>query len=211
MRRAMRRVRGGPSRAMLAGLALLLATASCSGTEPGPGATPGAAPGAAPSAPTSTATLAGPAPEATRTSIGVVAGRLGAAKRQRIKKVATDIVEGYVDGAYAGSYPRTDFSAAFADFGAKTRRDARRDLSLLTNVDLGTRVSSVTPTRRRLRVDVLAPRGRPSGATARFVLDFDTTGEVTRSMRVSGSLLLSNQRGAWKVFGYDVRRPRVRA
>lgn len=202
MRTTTRRVRIRHRAAALAALALTLTITSCTGSDSGAGPVP--------SGPT-TIFSAAPDPGAvtTRASIGVVAGRVGAAQRRRIKKVATRVVDGYLDGAYAGSYPRTDFSAAFTDFRTEARRDAERDLSLLTNADVGAQLASVTPTQRRLRVDVLAPGGRMSAATARFVLDYDTAGAQTRSMRVSGSLLLSNQRGAWKVFGYHVR-PEVR-
>jgi len=141
----------------------------------------------------------------TRVSVGRVAGRLGTRKRAAVKQAVTAVVDRYLDGAWGGSYPRTDFSAALADFGAAARRDAERDLALLTNVELGSLDSSVSPTRRRLRIDVLSPRGRTSAATARFGLDLVATGEAPRSVQVRGSLLLSNQRGAWKVFGYDVR------
>ncbi|MCY7396129.1 MAG: hypothetical protein LH468_08280 [Nocardioides sp.] len=190
----------------LAALCLCVAAVSCSGTD----TDVDAGPDPDPPAETPTASASAAAPVVTTASVGRVAGRVGTAKRQRVKTVATRIVDGYLDGAYAGTYPRTDFSAAFADFRAEARREAEQDLSLLTNADIGAQLTSASPTRRRLRIDVLAPRGRPSAATARFVLAFDTTGEVTRSMRVSGSLLLTRQRGAWKVFGYDVR-PQVRS
>lgn len=195
--------------------ALVLVAASCS-SEPdsAPAPTPSAEPPAtatsAPAAPAVATPTA--APTATQVSVGVVAGRLGSRKRAEVKQAVTAVVDRYVEGAWLGAYPRTDFTAAFADFRAPARRDARRDLSVLTLAELGTQVAAVTPTRRRLRIDVLAPRGRSSAATARLTLDLGTTGaagEPPGSVRVRGSLLLSNQRGAWKVFGYDLR-PEVR-
>lgn len=190
--------------ALLTGL--VLAASSCS-ADPGGERVPAATSEPAPTTSAPPPAAAPPAAQAvpTRVSVGVVAGRLGTRKRAEVKQAVAAVVDRYLDGAWAGTYPRTDFSAAFADFRAPARRDAERDLSLLTNVDVGAQVSAVTPTRRRLRVDLLSPRGRSSAATARFALDLQATGEVTRSVRVRGSLLLSNQRGAWKVFGYDVR------
>jgi len=138
-------------------------------------------------------------------TVGRVAGRLAPQKRQRLKRVAAEVVDGYLDGAFGGVYPRTDFSAAFADFRAGTRRRAEQDVARLTNAAIGAGLTSVVESRRRVRVDVLAPDGRLSAATVRFVLDLDTFGEVTQTMRVAGSLLVTNEQGAWKVFGYDVR------
>lgn len=191
--------------AVVAGLAF--ATSSCTGSgseDPQP-----ADSASAPAAPAAPAEGSGESDATTDTTVGRVAGRLSSEKRQRIKQVATDIADSYLDGAFGGGYPRTDFSAAFVDFRAGARRSADQDLSLLTNSDIGARVTSVAETKRRVRVDVLAPNGRLSAATVRFVLDLDTTGEIAQSMRVAGSLLLTNQQGAWKVFGYDVR-PEVR-
>jgi hypothetical protein len=184
---------------------LVLATGSCTGS------------GARESPPAAGSTVASPtaapatqAPSATTDArVGAVAGRLGTGKRQQVVQETTAVTDHYLDGAFGGTYPRTDFTAAFADFRAATRRSAERELSLLTNVDVGARVTSVAETERRVRVDVLAPAGQPRAATVRFVLDLDTAGEVAQSMRVAGSLLLTKEKGTWKVFGYDVR-PEVR-
>ena len=52
----------------------------------------------------------------------------------------------------------------------------------------------------------LAVRGRAVGMTARFVLDFATTGELQRKVDVRGRLLLTRTDNGWKVFGYDVNK-----
>ena len=52
---------------------------------------------------------------------------------------------------------------------------------------------------------MLAPRGKAAGVTARFVLRFRTTGDVTKTVTVSGRLFLTQSAGgAWQIFGYDV-------
>ena len=58
---------------------------------------------------------------------------------------------------------------------------------------------------RKVTVDVLAPRGRPAGATARVDLVFKTTGDATKRVTVHGQLFLSPAaHGKWRIFGYDV-------
>ena len=42
--------------------------------------------------------------------------------------------------------------------------------------------------------------------TARFTLDFDTTGDLEQRQRVKGYLLLDHEGGDWQVFGYNVIR-----
>ena len=53
---------------------------------------------------------------------------------------------------------------------------------------------------------MLAVKGKAQGVTARFTLDFDTAGELERSERVKGYLLLADEGDGWQVFGYDVIR-----
>ncbi len=79
----------------------------------------------------------------------------------------------------------------------------------MSNAEIGDRLDAVVATTRRVRIDVLAPRGRAVGVTARFVLGLDLTGEIERADRVSGRLLLGPKDGEWRVFGYDVNRGRA--
>ena len=74
---------------------------------------------------------------------------------------------------------------------------------LATSARLGGRIDDLVPLRRRVAVDVLATRQVPRAATARVRMDYRTTGEVERRIRVQGRLLLTFDRG-WRVFGFDV-------
>jgi hypothetical protein len=76
----------------------------------------------------------------------------------------------------------------------------------MSNQDIARRIDAVTASRRMVRVDVLAVRGRAVGMTARFVLDLTTTGELRRKVEVRGRLLLTRTDNGWKVFGYDVNK-----
>ena len=86
---------------------------------------------------------------------------------------------------------------------------AKRDKGLMSNAEVADRVDSVTAKARRLRIDVLADRGKAAGVTAQVVLVLDLDGEVRRTDRIAGRLFLSTSGNGWQVFGYDVKRGRV--
>ena len=145
----------------------------------------------------------------TTVAIGTVSGRLAKKERARLRRQVGAAVDRWIDAAYVGGdYPRTDFSRAFRGFSKDAAALAQRDRRLMSNAAVGERVESVTATARKLTIDVLAARGRAVGATGRFVLVLDLTGEVQRTDRIAGRLFLSPP-GGWQVFGYDVKRGRV--
>ena len=146
-------------------------------------------------------------PLATHTTMGVISGRLDNAARERIKAKVAAVVDDWIDAAYVGGdWPRSDFGKAFPHFSTRAARDAEQDAGLMSNQRLGERLENVEATKRRLRIDVLAVRGRAAGVTARFVLGMHLAGQVNRSERVAGSLFLTWRDGDWQVFGYDVQR-----
>ncbi len=148
-----------------------------------------------------------PQPLATHTTMGVISGRLDKASRERIKAKVSAVVDDWIDAAYVdGDWPRSDFGDAFPHFSTRAARDAEHDAGLMSNQRLGERLASVEATKRRLRIDVLAVKGRAAGVTARFVLAMQLAGQVNRSERVAGSLFLTWRDGDWQVFGYDVQR-----
>jgi hypothetical protein len=114
-------------------------------------------------------------------------------------------VDSWIDGAYVGvDYPRDSFGSAFASFTGPARREADRQRSLTTNWGLRQKIDGVEVEKRTVTVDVLAPRGRPAGATARVDLVFTTTGDTPQRVRVRGRLFLSPGHGQWRIFGYDL-------
>ena len=187
-------------------LLLALVAGGCSDADPGE-TQPAPAPSSESSSPTSV-----PKPVSTKARIATVNGRLAKPNRRHALATATDLVDGWFDAAYvAGKYPRRDFGGAFPGFTAGARAQARRDRALMSNQDIGRRVDAVTATHRRVFVDVLAARGRAVGMTARFRLDFDTTGDLERRFQVQGRLLLTRTEDGWKVFAYDVTKaPRAK-
>lgn len=177
-------------------LALALVTGACSGDEESK---------TSPTTPEATSSETTPRPVPTNVTIGKVSGRLPQEARDRLRKVAGDVVGAWFEAAYlGGDYPRRNFSAAFPGFTPGARSEARHDLALMSNAGLGERIDAVEAMRKRVRVDVLAAHRRAVGATARFVLVFKTTGEARRKLEVRGRLLLTRTAGGWRVFGYDV-------
>lgn len=184
---------------LLLSLAILLALTGlvgCSDSSEAPAAT----------RPASTETVSLTAnPVTTSSKVARVYGPLPKARRGAVRRKVAAAVDAWWDSAYlAGDYPRTSFPGAFPRFTAGAEAKARRDKRLMTNLDIGARIDSVTAKRRHLVLDVLATRGTARSVTARFVLRFRTTGAKERLVTVRGRLFLTRRNGTWKVFGYDV-------
>jgi hypothetical protein len=145
-------------------------------------------------------------------TLGRVAGNLHQPNKRIFKKhrkqVLTQVgkaVETWIEGGYGGSYPRGSFGSAFADFTSAAKHDAMHQQRLMTNWALRKRIDGVDFKKQKVTVDVLAPHGRPAGATARVALVFATSGQVTKRITVHGRLFLSpDDHGTWQIFGYDV-------
>jgi hypothetical protein len=145
-------------------------------------------------------------PITTKATVGKVIGKLDAKQKARVKSDVSALVDEFFDNAYLGDFPRTSFGKAYASFTQGAREDAQRDADLLSNTGIAGQIDAATGTKRRVALDVMAVKGRAQGVTARFTLDFETTGELERSERVKGYLLLADEGEGWKVFGYDVIR-----
>jgi len=185
-------------------VALALAAGGCSSSD---SSSPSAAPG-----PSDTG-ADGAQSVASKVLLGKVAGTI---KRKSWKEFMNHhqkpmlaqvgrAVDGWIDGAYVGvDYPRDSFGSAFDSFTEPAKRDADRQKQLMTNWDLRKKIDGVEVKKRTVTVDVMAPRGRPAGATARVDLVFTTTGDKQERVTVRGRLFLSPGHGKWHIFGYDV-------
>ncbi|SFM50974.1 hypothetical protein SAMN05421671_2026 [Pimelobacter simplex] len=138
--------------------------------------------------------------------LGKVRGRLGKAKADAVVAAVSAAVDTWVDGAYGGDYPRTDFGPAFAGFTRDARKLAQRQPGVMSNAAVGADLSAVEITERRVRVDVLGVDGRAAGATARVRIGLALSGGGERTEQVTGRLLLTPVKGGWQVFGFDVSR-----
>ena len=150
-----------------------------------------------------------PAPLVTTAGLGKVSGKLPKDKRSRVRKQVAEAVDAWFDAAYVGGdYPRNDFASSWPGFTTGAQADAEDDKALMSNQDIGTEISSVAATARKVTVDVLAVKGHPQGATARFVLKFRTDGDVKRKIEVRGRLFLTPGPDGWRIFSYDVTKGR---
>lgn len=182
--------------AVAVGLVLGLGSTGCTGdSEPEPS---GASPSEA-------------APLETTAKIGAVAGKIAPARAKLVVPEVTAVVDGWLDAAYVGGdYPREDFTDAFPGFTLGAAEEATKDIDLMSNADIGTRIDGVTATARRVNVDVLGAKGAPAGATARVRLVFTTSGDLERTVSVTGRLRLTETDGGWQVFAYDVAKGQQR-
>jgi hypothetical protein len=143
-------------------------------------------------------------------SVSKVTGDLSKSARSRLKRSAGRPVRHWIDAGFVrGPYPRADFSRAYRVFTTGAARSAKRDRSLLTNVQLGPRLVDVAAKRRSAQLSVLAPHGHPRGVTARvrlILLGVHQDGSRV-TLRLAGDVYLTRRpAGAWKIFGYDLTR-----
>jgi hypothetical protein len=169
------------------------------------------APSAAPTSPG--ATFGGNPPMATVVTIDKVAGnfqkpyhRAFHAHAKHLTRQVGQAVDAWFDGGFVGvDYPTHSYPDAFKTFTPQARHDAMQQKDLMTAGSLGERIDGVTTQQRKVSLDVLAPKGRPSGVTARVVLRFKTTGQAKKKVTVTGRLFLTQGgNGAWRIFGFDV-------
>jgi len=140
---------------------------------------------------------------ATNARLGRVRGKLAKAKAAKALTAITTVVERWSDAAYDGA-GSADAKGAFAAFSDDARALAVKQTAL-SNRRLKGDIGDAAITRRAVRVDLIAARNRPAGATARIVLTVELPG-LDRTDRIRGRLLLTPAKGGWKVFGFDVRR-----
>ncbi len=204
--RAVRRTHAAAELGVVMVLALALGLGACSGGDDEPSGSGG---GDAAGAPVDGATDAPPAPVQTNAMMGKVRGKLPQGKRSKVRQQVAHAVDGWFDAAYVGGdYPRNDFSTSWPGFTTGAKADAAGDKALMSNQDIGSEITSVRATARRVSVDVLAVGGHARGATARFVLKFKTDGDVRRKVEVRGRLFLLPSPEGWRIFGYDVTKGR---
>jgi hypothetical protein len=145
-----------------------------------------------------------------RVSVSKVTGNLSKSARSRLKTSAGQPVRRWLDAGFVkGTYPRADFSRTYRVFTAGAVQSAKRDRSLLTNVQLGPRLVDVAAKRRSAQLSVLTVHGHPRGVTARIrliLLGVQQDGSRV-TVRLAGDVYLTRTpAGAWKIFGYDLTR-----
>jgi hypothetical protein len=133
-----------------------------------------------------------------------VAGAVNDRTRTAVETEVGDVLSGYVAAAFLGDYPRQDFVRSFDAFTPSAAGTAARDIKVLTGAGF-TDASSVRATSLRADLSLFAPQGRRVGATAAVRFRFEVTADgATTTATFSGRLMLTDEDGAWSVFGYDV-------
>jgi hypothetical protein len=188
-------MRRGTARALAAVLTCGFALAGCSGGSDDEPAGTGAS-----SSPSATAEVT------TTAEVTKVTGKLDAAGRDALAQAVTSVVDQWMDGAYLGDFPRTDYSAAFAGFTTGAAAKAQRNLALMTNSGISDRIETAEATRRSVSLDVLSVKQKPVGVTATVDLAFDTAGTLAGAQEVTGTLDLTPDGAGWKVFGFEISR-----
>ncbi|CAM3474307.1 hypothetical protein NODU109028_18755 [Nocardioides dubius] len=203
---------------LLIPLALSLALVGCTGSgddEEDSGTPPAAAPSSAP----------------LDAAAGRVTGRMKAASRDETAAEVAAVVDAWFEAAYLGEEPGADAATAWPGFTRRLAVQARKDAGLTSNAGL----ASATATVRKVRVDLLAVKGRAVGATARFRLVLDTTsgddagsgaagpadpeqtdtgapadtgapGDGTGRSVLTGRVSLTPAGSGWRIFEYRVAR-----
>jgi hypothetical protein len=138
--------------------------------------------------------------------VAKVTGRLPAQRRDRVAQQVGAVVDGWLDHAYLGDFPRSDYAAAFTGFTAGAAAKAQHELALMTNAAISGRIDQATATKRSVALDVLAVGQRPVGVTATVDLAFRTTGAAAGTQQVTGTLDLTPDGDGWKIFGYRISR-----
>jgi hypothetical protein len=190
-----RAVRMGRALVLAPLLAAVLAS-GCTGDDPSP--EPGNEP--------ARSQESGPPSAKTQATIEVISGKLAKQRRRPLRRKVTEVVDGWVEAAYLGDYPRSDFGKAFSAFTPLARREARRASGLMSNHKIGGRLESVRATKRQYRIDALAVDNKPAGVTVRITLGLALAGEVERRDKVTGRVHLSKVDNKWRIFGFDVER-----
>ena len=191
-------MRPGTSRVLAAAVVSMITLTGCSG---GSDDKPASAP-----SPTASPTSAAPEPASDPAAVVTVTGRLDPDRRRALAASVTEVVDRWLDGACLGDFPRTDYTAAFTDFTAGAAAKAKRDLALMTNHDLSSKIARAEATKRTISLDVLSLKQRPVGVTAKVDLAFETSGGQAGAHEITGTLDLTPVGHAWKIFGFEISR-----
>jgi hypothetical protein len=153
--------------------------------------------GVAPNPPEATASTA-----TLNVKVARVAGTLRKPARTKLADSVKATLQEYVDDAFLGDYPRSDFADAFSSFTAGAAKQARKDTDLVSAAPYKAS-QAVDAQKLAAELTVFSPGGTPAGVTAKVRFGFDVDGTP---VTYAGRLLLTKEKGAWRIFGYDLRR-----
>lgn len=138
------------------------------------------------------------------TTVTRVLGELSEKQRSRLAAEAREVITGYLEAAYLHQRPSSGYRGSFPGFTRGARALALRDTGVVSDRSFAD-AEEVRPRGGVAYVSVVAPDGRPVGATARVSVDLAVAdSRRTRRFTVSGRLLLTPRTDRWRIFGYDL-------
>ena len=139
-----------------------------------------------------------------RTAVSRVHGDLSGERRHRFAREAGELIAGYFSAAYLQERSAPGYAAAFPGFTPGARRMAMQDVEVAADGGYAW-ADEVEPLGAVAFLSVVAPEGRPVGATARVLLRLAVSeGERDRVVAVRGRLLLTPEQDRLQIFGYDL-------
>lgn len=139
--------------------------------------------------------------------IGQVAGSLSRPERRRLVADVGGTVDRWFDRAWL-SAPLGKKVDPFPAFTPAAERQARKERQVTTVRAVERPLGGVVPRTRGIRLDVLAPGGRPHAVTARIHLGLAAYDKKLERLEgrvvVTGRLMMARVGKRWMVFGYDV-------
>lgn len=139
-----------------------------------------------------------------RTSVARVHGDLSDPQRKQLERKAGRVMSGYLSAAYLQQRPTAGHRGSFPGFTPDARRLALRDARTASGRAFAW-ADEVRPLGAVAFLSVVAPEGRPAGATARVLLRLAASDDRReREVQVRGRLLLTPAGKRWQIFGYDL-------
>lgn len=139
---------------------------------------------------------------------GKLRGTMTRAGREATVAEVADVVDAWIEEAWlAGPWPR-EVTGVWGTFTAGAAELAERDADLTSAAAFGPQAESVRATKRKVKVDLLARRLVPVGATARVSLHLQVrtteAPDEPREFRLRGRLVLTPTDDGWKIFGHEL-------
>ncbi len=139
-----------------------------------------------------------------RSTVARVHGQLSKAQRSRLEQEAGDVIGGYLAAAYLHERPAEGFKGSFPGFTRGAWALAMKDVDIVSDAAFAG-ADEVRSRGAVVFLSVLAPEGRPAGATARVFMNLRVTqGDRNRPAAVRGRLMLTPEGKGWRIFGYDL-------
>lgn len=139
-----------------------------------------------------------------RTTVSRVQGGLSRSQRARLEERAGRLLSDYLSAAFLHRRPGNGYAEAFPGFTPGARELALRDVDITADGAYA-KARDVQPRGAVAFVSVVAPDGRPAGATARVLMKLDVSeAGGNRVVQLRGRLLLTPADAGWRIFGYDL-------